>query len=156
MPDQVHEVRGVFAVVNREGGVQADLFGVLTQQPRADAVVGAGPGQRVRHDPGVVAHHLACDAFDPLGHLGCGSPRKRHQQDPAGISSLNDQMGDPMGEGVGLSGPRSCDHQQRRRGQSAGGAVLDSPSLLGIEGFEVGGCRLHLGRPFMVGINDGQ
>jgi hypothetical protein len=74
MPDQVHEVRGVFAVVNREGGVQADLFGVLTQQPRADAVVGAGPGQRVRHDPGIVAHHLAGDAFDPLGHLGRGAP----------------------------------------------------------------------------------
>ena len=70
MPDQVHEVGGVFAVVNREGGVQADLFGVLAQQPGADAVVGAGPGQRVRHDPGVVAHHLARDAFDPLGHLG--------------------------------------------------------------------------------------
>ncbi len=74
MPDQVHEVGGVFAVVNREGGVQADLFGVLAQQPGADAVVGAGPGQCVRHDPGVVAHHLARDTFDPLGHLGRGAP----------------------------------------------------------------------------------
>ena len=74
MPDQVHEVRGVFAVVNREGGVQADLFGVLAQQPGADAVVGAGPGQRVGHDAGVVAHHLARDPLDPLGHLGGGAP----------------------------------------------------------------------------------
>ena len=65
-------------------------------------------------------------------------------------------MGDPMGEGVGLSGACSCDHEQRRRRQSSRGAVLDRTPLLGIEGFEVGGCRLHLGRPFMVGINDGQ
>ena len=65
-------------------------------------------------------------------------------------------MGDPMGEGVGLSGARSCDDQQRRRRQSSRGAVLDRTPLLGIEGFEVGGCRLHLGRPFMVGINDGR
>ena len=74
MPDKVHEVRGVFAVVNREGGVQADLFGVFAQQPGADAVVGPGPGQCVRHDPGVVAHNLARDALDPLGHLGRGAP----------------------------------------------------------------------------------
>ena len=69
MPDQVHEVRGVFAVVNRKGWVQADLLGILAQQPGADAVVRAGPGQCVGHDAGVVAHHLARDAFDPLRHL---------------------------------------------------------------------------------------
>jgi hypothetical protein len=45
-------------------------------------------------------------------------------------------MGDPMGESVGLSGPRSCNDEQRRRGQSVGGAVLDRTPLLGIEGFE--------------------
>ena len=38
VPDQVHEVGGVFAVVNREGGIEADLFGILAQQPGADAV----------------------------------------------------------------------------------------------------------------------
>ena len=156
MPDQVHEVRGVFAVVNCEGGVQADLFGVLTQQPRADAVVGAGPGQRVRHDPGIVAQHLAGDAFDPLGHLGRGTTRKRHQQDPAGVGPLDDQMGDPMGEGVGLSRPRSRNDQQRRGRQSSRGPVLDRTPLFGIEGLEVGGCRLHLGCPFIVGVNDGR
>ena len=73
MPGQVHEVGGVFAVVNREGGVQADLFGIFAQQPGADAVVGAGPRQCVGHDPGVVTQHLARDPFDPLGHLGRGA-----------------------------------------------------------------------------------
>jgi hypothetical protein len=31
--------------------------------------------------------------------------------------------------------------------------VLDSPSLLGIEVVEIGGCGVHLGCPFMVRIN---
>ena len=48
-------------------------------------------------------------------------------------------MGDPMGEGVGLSGSRACDDQQRRRRKSSRGAVLDRTPLLGIEGFEIGG-----------------
>jgi hypothetical protein len=60
--------------VNRKGRVQADLFGILAKQPGADAVVCAGPGQRVGHDPGVVAHHLARYALDPLGHLGGSTP----------------------------------------------------------------------------------
>ena len=54
----------------------------------ADAVVGAGLDQRVCDDAGVVAHDLALDPFDPLGH--------------AGVGALNDQMGDPVSEGVGL------------------------------------------------------
>ena len=70
MPDQVHEVRGIFAVVNREGGIETDLLGVLAQQARPDAVVGPGPGQRIRHDPGIVAEDFARDTFDPLRHLG--------------------------------------------------------------------------------------
>ncbi len=69
MPDQVHEVGGVFAVVNRKSEVEADLFGVLAQQPGADAVVGPGPSQCVCHDAGVVAQYFTGDAFDPLGHL---------------------------------------------------------------------------------------
>ena len=34
MPDKVHEVCGIFAVVNREGGIETDLLGVLAQQAR--------------------------------------------------------------------------------------------------------------------------
>jgi hypothetical protein len=156
MPDQVHEVRGIFAVVNREGGIETDLLGILAQQARADAVVGARPGQRIRHDPGIVAQDLARDAFDPLCHRGRRAPRKRHQQNPAGVRTLNDQVGDAMGEGVGLAGTRSRDDEQRRRRQSSRGPVLDRTPLLGIESFEVGGCRLHSGCPFIVGIGNGR
>ena len=102
MPDKVHEVGGVLAVVNRKGRIQADLLGVFAQQPGADAVIGSGPGQRVRRRAGIVAHHLARDAFDPPGHLGRGAPGKRHQQDPPRVGALNDQMGHAVGEGVGF------------------------------------------------------
>ena len=74
-------------------------------------------------------------------HLGRGAARKRHQQDPARVGALDDQMGDPMGEGVGLAGSGAGDDQQRRRRQSSRSAVLDGAALLGIERVEVGGCR---------------
>jgi hypothetical protein len=70
--------------------------------------------------------------------------------------ALNDQMRDSMGEGVGLSGPGSCNDQQRGRRQSPCYPVLNRTPLLGIEGIEIGSCRLHLGHPFIVGINDGR
>ena len=156
MPDEVHEVRGIFAVVNREGWIEADLLGVLAQQARADAVVGARPGQRIRHDPGIVAKDFARNTFDPPCHLGRGAPRKRHQQNPAGVRALDDQVGDAMGEGIGLAGTRSGNDEQWCRGQSSLGAVLDCAPLFGIEGFEVRGCWLHRGCPSMVGRIDGR
>ena len=150
MPDQVHEVGGVLAVVDRERRVEADLLGIFAQQAGADAVIGSRPAQRVRHHPGIVAHHLAGDALDPSRHLGRGAAGKRHQQDPPGVGTPDDQVGHPMGEGVGFARPGARDHQQRRRRQSARGAVLDGAALLGIERVEVGGCRLHRACPFMV------
>ena len=53
MPDEVHQVGGVLAVVDREGGVESDLVGIFPQQACADRVERAGPGERVGHDPGV-------------------------------------------------------------------------------------------------------
>jgi hypothetical protein len=156
MPDKVHEVRGIFAIVNREGWIETDLLGVLAQQTRADAVICAGPRQRIRHDPGIVAQDLARDAFDPLRHLGRRAPRERHQQNPAGVRAPDDQVGDSMGEGVGLAGARSRNDEQRCCGQSSRGAVLDGTPLSGIEGFEVRGCCLHRGCPSMVGRIDGR
>ena len=51
---------------------------------------------------------------------------------------------DPMGEGVDLPGAGPGNDQQWRRRQSSGGPMLDRTPLLGIEGFEVGRCRLLL------------
>ena len=58
MPDQIHQVGRVFAVMDRESGVEADLVGVLAKQTRADTVEGARPSQGVGHGTGVVTHDL--------------------------------------------------------------------------------------------------
>ena len=111
MPDQVHQVGGILAVVDRERRIESDLVGIVAQQPRADAVESAGPGQRVRHHAGIVAHHLAGDPLDALCHFGCGAARKRHQQDAPGVGAVDHQMGDAVGQRIGLAGTRPGDHQ---------------------------------------------
>ena len=147
MPDQVDQVGGIVAIVDGEGGIEPDLIRIVAQQPRADAVEGAGPLQRVGHDAGLVAQHLSGDALDAPAHLGGGAPRKRHQQDAPGIGAVDDQMGDPVRQRVGLAGSGAGDHQQRRsrpavmRGHDA---VLDGPALLWIEAFEVARRRWHV------------
>ena len=143
MPDQVHQVGGILAVVDRERGIEADLLGIVAQQPRADAMEGAGPGQRIGHDAGIVAHHLAGDPLDALRHLGGGAAREGHQQDAARIGAVDDQVGDPMRQRVGLAGSRAGYHQQRRAGARSRGAVLDGAPLFWVEAVEIGGCRLH-------------
>ena len=145
MPDQVDQVGGVLAVMDRERRIEADLLGVVAQQPGADAVEGAGPGQRVGHDAGVVAHDLARDALDPPRHLGGGAARKRHQQNAARVGAVDDQMGDAMRQRVGLAGAGAGNHQQRRGGNAVGhpDAMLDGPPLFRIEGLKVGGGRWH-------------
>ncbi len=47
--NQIHQVRGVLAVMDREGRIEPDLLGIVAQQPRADAVERSGPAQRVGH-----------------------------------------------------------------------------------------------------------
>jgi hypothetical protein len=42
---EVHQVGGILAVMDGEGRLQSDLGRVFAQQPRADGVEGAGPGQ---------------------------------------------------------------------------------------------------------------
>ena len=94
------------------------------------------PGQRVGNDDGVIAHDLASDPFDPAGHFGRGPTRKRHQQDTARISTIEDEMRNAVRQRVGLSGARAGDDEQRRA-RRAGlflNAMLHSSSLLRIEG----------------------
>src|SRR5438132_12861923 len=50
------------------------------------------------------------------------------------------QVGDAMGEGVGLARTRSRNDEQWCRGQSSRGAMLDRTPLFGLESFEVRGC----------------
>ena len=125
--------------MDREIGLQADLLGVLPKQPGADRVERPGPGERVRHDAGLGAQDFGADALDTPAHLGRGTAGKRHQQDAARINAVDDQIGDPMGQGVGLARSRPGDDEQRG-GQTASFAadtMFDGPPLLGIQFGEV-------------------
>ncbi len=72
-----------------------------------------GPGQRVGQRSGLVAQHGFADAFHPARHLHTGPAREGQQQDAARISPRSDQMGDPVGQRVGLARTSSGDDQQR-------------------------------------------
>src|SRR5450759_1972644 len=104
---------------------------------------GAGPGQRVRHDAGIIAHHLAGYSLDALRHFGSSTAGKRHQQNASGVGTVYDQMGNPMSKRVRLAGPGAGDHQQRRTWPAVilQYTMLDGPALFWIKAFEIGSSR---------------
>ena len=130
--------------MDREIGIESDLLRVIAQDPRADSMKRAGPGQRVGHDASVRAHRLGADALDAARHFARRPKRKGHQQDTARIGAVDDQMGDAMGERVGLARPRPGDDEKRsrRRALLHPHAMFDGPSLFGIELFQIGGASL--------------
>src|ERR1700682_5966699 len=103
----------------------------------------AGPGQRVRHHPGIVAQDFARNPLNAFCHLGSGAARERHQKNAPGVGAADDQMGDAMGQCVGLAGSGAGDHQERRGWPLARRAMLDGAPLFRIKTFEIGGCRWH-------------
>jgi hypothetical protein len=135
---QVKQISRILAIVDGEGRIEADAFSVFPQQPRPDAVKGSRPGQRIRHDVGLIAEDATRDALDTLCHLRGRAAGKRHQQHAARVGALDDQVGNPVRERVGLSG--SCagyDKQRRADGALRGDAMLDGPALLSIETFQI-------------------
>ena len=156
MPNKIHQVGGILAVVDGEGGIEPDLIGIVAQKPRADAMEGASPAQRVGHHAGVLAHHFSRDPLDAFAHLRRGAAREGHQQDAAGIGAVDDQMGDPMGEGVGLAGAGAGNDEERRANVAASGhAVLHGPALRRIERLQIssGNRDLHESSPFETSLS---
>ncbi len=133
MAHQVHEVSGVFAVMDGEPGVECDLVGDVSQDPRADPVESPGPGQSVGEDSGFVAHDPAANAFDPAGHLVGGPSREGHQQNASGIGSVDDQVSDAMRQGVRLARACASDDQERtgRRRPARFDAMFDPAAAAG-------------------------
>ena len=78
---EVHQVGGVLAVEDRERRIHAAALGVLAQQPRADAVEGAGPRQHRMRDARPRVAEAGDDALDAARHLDRGAARERQQQD---------------------------------------------------------------------------
>jgi hypothetical protein len=85
---QVHQVGRVLPVVDGERRIEADAAGVLAQQARADAVEGAGPGQRGRGRERAGPGSPRQDALDAARHLAGRAAREGQQQDAAGIGAL--------------------------------------------------------------------
>ena len=59
VPNEIQEIGGILAVMDGERPVEPDLRGVFADQPRADGVKGAGPGERIGHDGRARAQTLA-------------------------------------------------------------------------------------------------
>jgi hypothetical protein len=97
-------------------------------------VEGAGPRQRIGHDTGVGAQDLAGDPLDPFGHLGSSASRECHQQDPARVCAVDDEMGYTVGKGIRLARASTRDDQQGSSDVTVGSnAVLDGSTLFRIE-----------------------
>ena len=73
MPDQIHQIGGVFAIMDREVPIEPDVGGVFAEKTRTDRVKCTRPGKRIRHEPGFRTHNLRGDALDAALHLGCGA-----------------------------------------------------------------------------------
>lgn len=79
------------------------------------------------------------DAVRAAHHLLRRPAREREQQDPLRRDPVDDQMRDPVREGVGLAGAGAGDDEQRARAPSAarGFTVLHRGSLGGVEMGEI-------------------
>ena len=91
MADQVHEVGGIFAIVNRKGAIQADIVSTLPKEASADSVEGARP-ERVGHRSALIPERLCGDALNPPLHLDSGTSREGQQHHPPRIGARGDQM----------------------------------------------------------------
>ncbi|MDH6592436.1 hypothetical protein M2165_002325 [Variovorax sp. TBS-050B] len=132
---QAHQVLGVAAVVDREVLVQADVGRVFAQQPRADAVKGAGPGQR-RRPFGLQAEHAREHLAGAALHFLRGTAREGQKQQALRIDAVGDQPCHPMRERARLARAGARDHEQRALvalARQRAHAVLDRGALRVVE-----------------------
>jgi hypothetical protein len=121
--------------MDREGWRKADLLGIIPEQPCADCVKCPRPGQRVRDPAYAGAPNLRADALHAPRHFRRRSARKRHQQDPPRIDPMSNEVGNPVGQCVGLARSSAGDDQQRAglTTRPARDAVLNGPPLLRVK-----------------------
>jgi hypothetical protein len=104
--------------------METDLIRIVAKETRADPVEGAGPVESVSHRAGISADDFARNPLDAFSHLRSSPARESHQQDASRIGTIDDQMGDPMGEGVRLELPtgviQACSRSPARRAQPPG------------------------------------
>ena len=113
MTFEIHEVGGIFPVVDGELRIEAEPQRIIAQQPRADRMKRAGVG-RGRHRGRVRGEFARQQALHAPVELPRRAPREGRQHDAPGIGAAQDEMGDAMGEHIGLAGAGAGNHQQRR------------------------------------------
>ncbi len=92
--------------------LQPDALGVFAQDPRADGVERAGVGRR-RGGGGLGAEIAPQQPLDAAVQLRRRAAGEGGEHDALGIGALQHEMGDAMGERVGLAGARAGDDEQR-------------------------------------------
>ncbi len=119
-----HQVLRVGAVEDAELRRQPDARRQFAQQPCTDAVEGAAPGQRRRRRAGRQAQRLVQQAADAARHLAGGAAREGHQQRALRIGAVEHLLGHARGQGHGLAGAGTGDHQQRPAAVQRGLALI--------------------------------
>jgi hypothetical protein len=111
MPDEVHQVGRILAVMDRERGIDPDVARVVTQKPSPNRMECAGPGDRSKGGRLFQGHGGGHNSLDAPGHLGRGSPGEGEEQDTARVRSVNDKVRYPVRQRVGLTGTGAGDHK---------------------------------------------
>ena len=114
LAQQAEQVFAVAAVGDGEGRVQADALGLLAQQPRADAVEGAGPGQLGRALRGAEAQRQVQHAADTALQVLRRAAREAKQQQPPRVGAVEHQPRDTGRQRQRLARACAGDDQQRR------------------------------------------
>ena len=137
MADEIEQIGGILAVVNGERPIETDLRRVFAQQPGADGVKRAGPGECIRDHCGARAPHIGSHAFDPARHLGGGAAREGQEHHPAGIDAVDDEVRHPVRQRAGLARTGAGNDQQRSGFIERRPAVFHGTALVRIELGEV-------------------
>ena len=146
VPDEVHQVGGILAVVDGEGRIEADLPGIVAQQPRADAVEGARPRSARRPAAAPCRPSTSPTIRSTRRAISAAARREKViSRMRRGSAPLDDQVRDAMRQRVGLARAGAGDDQQRPGDRAA--AMLDGRALLVVQPVEIGGVeRSNQGR----------
>src|SRR5690242_9738182 len=108
LANTVHEIRGIAAIDDAELRIEAEMRGVVSQQPVADRVEGARPTEALRDarcsPAGILVERLAGDLVRPTPHLRRRTPRECQHQNTRRIDAVEHQVSDTMRQSVGLAG----------------------------------------------------
>ncbi len=118
MTHDVHEIGGIAPVEHRERRIEPEPRRIFADEPVADRMEGAGPGQAQIFGHAGRGARFRRQRFghDPLRaarHLERGPARKGEQQHALGRHAREQQACHAMGERAGLARAGAGDDQQR-------------------------------------------